>query len=308
MSYIDILQKSFQKRNKSKHTILDIYSGAGGLSLGLEYAGFKVSGIDNDKDSVNSYNYNLQGKCIHDTITPKYDFPNVDILVGGPPCQPFSVRGKQKGEKDTRNGIPSFISAIQKIKPKLFLFENVRGFYKYSKSFVSTLEKLGYVIDISIINCSHYGIPQNRERVIIVGHDGTYIQPPKSDYIATVGDAIKNIPQREKPFYLTPNMDKYILAYEKASQCRPRDLDFSKPARTLTCRNLGGYSSDMIRISRNKKRRILFVREAARLQSFPDWFEFVGSRYSKMKQVGNAVPPLLALSLGVQIQKYMKGK
>jgi DNA (cytosine-5)-methyltransferase 1 len=104
-------------------------------------------------------------------------------------------------------------------------------------------------------------------------------------------------------------MDRYIAAYEKKSQCvRPRDLHLDRPARTLTCRNLAGATSDMQRLRlADGRRRRLGVREAARLQSFPDWFEFAGSERSAFYQIGNAVPPLLAYRLGKAVRAYLEG-
>lgn len=305
--------RALKPSKASKYMVLDIYAGAGGLSLGLEAAGFNVIGIERNTDCCNTYNSNLNGKCKNDTITPAYNFPNADIVVGGPPCQPFSVHGKQMGMEDCRNGIPSFMAAVKNVKPKMCIFENVRGIlYRNKEYFDSFEEKIrgeGYETDVTIVNCADYGVPQSRERVILVGHHSRYNKPERLDGQVTAGDALKNIPasEREKPLYLTPSMDKYIAVYEKASKCRPRDLNIKRPARTLTCRNLAGHSSDMHRIkTRNGKRRMLYVREAARLQGFPDWFVFKGSRSSMLTQIGNAVPPLLALAIGNQAMKCLE--
>lgn len=298
-----------------QYTALDIYAGAGGLSLGLEAAGFSVTGIEHNADCCSTYNTNLRGMCKKDTITPEYDFPSADVVAGGPPCQPFSVHGKQRGVEDCRNGIPSFVAAVKKIKPRICLFENVRGILyrnrEYFDSFVKTLKREGYETDVAIVNCADYGVPQARERVIVVGHHGGYKRPVKLDKRVSAGEALENIPDidLEEAIYLTPAMDKYISVYEKASQCRPRDLDMTRPARTLTCRNLAGHTSDMHRIkTRDGRRRMLYVREAARLQGFPDWFVFNGSRSSALTQIGNAVPPLLALAIGRQVLMLLKAE
>lgn len=299
--------------NNPKYTVLDIYAGAGGLSLGLEAAGFSVTGIERNADCCSTYNTNLRGECMHDTITPGYDFPNADVVVGGPPCQPFSVHGKQLGVQDCRNGIPSYMAAIRMIKPKICIFENVRGILyrnkEYFESFIEMIRSEGYCTDVSIVNCADYGVPQSRQRVILVGHHGGYRQPTGLNMQVTAGEALRNIPksEQEEPVYLTTSMDKYIAIYEKASKCRPRDLDMARPARTLTCRNLAGRSSDMHRIKmKDGRRRMLYVREAARLQGFPDWYTFSGSRNSALTQIGNAVPPFLSLHIGRQIMMYLE--
>jgi len=310
--YGNELSKLLRPPRLSGYTVLDLFAGAGGLSLGLEAAGFEVMGIEQDRDCCDTYNFNLGGTCINDTITPDYDFPQADVVVGGPPCQPFSVRGTQSGPSDMRNGIPSFVAAVAKIRPRMWVFENVRGIlYRnkyYLESMISDLKGHGYSVDVSVFNMAEYGVPQRRERVVVAGYHDTYVKPKPLGFDITAGQALKGIDPADKevPSYLTPSMDSYIMAYETASHCRPRDLDMKRPARTLTCRNIGGRSSDMHRIrSRNGKRRLLYVREAARLQGFPDWFKFCGSRNSVFRQIGNAVPPLFAMLLGRGLLSYL---
>ena len=166
-----------------KYVALDIYAGAGGLSLGLEAAGFNVIGIERNANCCDTYNSNLNGKCKNDTITPAYNFPSADIVVGGPPCQPFSVHGKQMGREDCRNGIPSFVAAVKKIKPKMCIFENVKGILyrnkEYFESFEKKLQEEGYETDTTTANCADYGVPQSRERVILVGYRGRYNKPER---------------------------------------------------------------------------------------------------------------------------------
>jgi type II restriction enzyme len=112
----------------------------------------------------------------------------------------------------------------------------------------------------------------------------------------------------EESRFLTASMDRYVAAYEKASSCiRPRDLHLDKPSRTVTCRNAGGATSDMLRIHLpDGSRRMLHVREVARLQGFPDWFEFIGTPYEQTEQIGNAVPPLLSLAIARQARKFLE--
>jgi DNA (cytosine-5)-methyltransferase 1 len=105
-------------------------------------------------------------------------------------------------------------------------------------------------------------------------------------------------------------MDAYVAKYEAASKCRqPRDLKLDQPSRTLTCRNLGGATGDMMRIRlEDGRRRRIDVREAARLQGFPDWFKFKGTTASQFRQIGNAVPPLLSLALAKQVRFYLDAR
>jgi DNA (cytosine-5)-methyltransferase 1 len=285
--------------------VLDLFAGCGGLALGFESAGFETLGMEMDANAVATYNTNLIGECFQVKLTEETEFPKAEIIIGGPPCQPFSVGGLQSGVDDVRNGFPAFISAISQVKPKLFIFENVRGLlYKnkpYFDSVLNELESLGYKIDFKLLNASKFGVPQNRERVIVVGHNSEWTWPEEVGYVATVGDAISDLIEVTHPDdrILTASQDAYIKKYEDASKCvNPRDLYLDRPARTLTCRNLAGATGDMHRVKlKNGSRRRLNVREAARLQSFPDSFEFSGSADSAFYQIGNAVPPLFAKNI-----------
>jgi len=170
---------------------------------------------------------------------------------------------------------------------------------------------LGYIVDVHLINAVHHLVPQNRERVIVVGHRGGFHFPRTEHLKVTAGAALGEMafstPENAK--YLTPSMDEYVAKYELASKCiTPRDLHLDRPARTLTCRNLAGATGDMHRLKMaNGSRRRLTIREAGRLQSFPDWFEFKGSEGSQYKQIGNAVPPMLAYALAKAVETYLQG-
>ncbi len=293
--------------------VLDLFAGCGGLALGFEACGFKTIGYEMDDDCCSTYNQNLHGKCNKEFLTSESNFPKTKVIIGGPPCQPFSVGGKQMGLDDSRDGFPVFISAVEEIQPEIWLFENVRGLlYRnkwYLNEIVDKLEEMGYIITFKLLNAVHYGVPQNRERIIVVGHKGDFSFPQVETNVVNVGDALQDLASiiPEDPRWVTKNMDKYIAKYEKASQCiNPRDLYFDRPSRTLTCRNLAGATGDMHRLKlADGRRRMLTVREAARLQSFPDWFEFRGSLTRQLYQVGNAVAPLFAYKLALSIKDYL---
>ncbi len=313
-SYIEFIDTKLQPKDGSRGVVLDLFAGCGGLGLGFEAAGFETIGFEMDGDCCATYNLNLNGECHQEFLTPEYDFPDAEIVIGGPPCQPFSVGGHQLGLNDSRDGFPSFISAVEQVNPKLWMFENVRGLlYRnrwYLDEIVSRLERLGYVVEFHLLNASHYFVPQNRERVIVVGHKGVFSFPKHVGAVVTAGQALGEMAESapEDAKYLTPSQDAYVKKYELASKCiNPRDLALDRTARTLTCRNLAGATGDMQRIRLNDgRRRRLLVREAARLQSFPDWFEFTGAQQSQYNQIGNAVAPMFAYALAESVAAYLE--
>lgn len=296
-------------------TVVDLFAGCGGLSLGFEASGFKTVGYEMDEDACKTYSSNLIGKCINEKLTIDSTYPKADIVIGGPPCQPFSVGGKQLGLKDARDGFPIFLSAVRQLNPEVLLFENVRGMlYKnkwYLKEVVKALEELGYHVHYALLNAVDYEVPQNRERVIVVGSKGQIGLPKKVNRRVTAGQALGELAFQfdDQSRFLTESMNRYVANYERASKCvNPRDLYLHKPARTLTCRNIAGATGDMhrVRLEDGRRRRIT-VREAARLQSFPDWFNFSGTETNQFNQIGNAVAPYFAFHLAQSVKRNLVG-
>lgn len=294
-------------------TVVDLFAGCGGLSLGFEANGFKTIGYEMDEQATNTYNKNLIGECFNEKLTIETKYPKADVVIGGPPCQPFSVGGKQLGLKDSRDGFPIFLSAIRQLDPEVLLFENVRGMlYKnkwYLKEVIEELESLGYYINYALLNAVNYEVPQNRERVIVIGSKQKINLPRKVNRKVTAGQALGELAfqyDADSKFF-TESMDRYVANYEKASKCiNPRDLYLDRPARTLTCRNLAGATGDMHRVRlKDGRRRRITVREAARLQSFPDWFEFSGTETHQYNQIGNAVAPNFAYHLALNIKRHL---
>ena len=313
MNFADRINSLLRPKPGGNILALDLFAGCGGLALGFEAQGFDTIGYENDPDACETYRCNLAGDCNLVTLTPETQFPKTDVIIGGPPCQPFSVGGHQMGLKDSRDGFPTFISAVKQIQPEIWAFENVRGvLYSnrwYFEQILEALKALNYVIEVRLVNAVNYGVPQNRERVIVVGHRGDFQFFAEETQRLTAGEALGDwmvqVPPGSK--FLTPSMDEYVAKYERVSFCtRPRDLHPELPARTLTCRNLAGATGDMhrIRLPDGRRRRLL-IHEAARLQTFPDWFKFCGGETSQFNQVGNAVPPLLAWHLAGSVKKYL---
>lgn len=297
--------------------VLDLFAGCGGLSLGFEAAGFRTIGYEMVESAVETYNRNLAGVCFNQFLKVGFDYPEaekIDIVIGGPPCQPFSRFGNQMGLEDARDGFPIFIDAVRRIRPRVFMFENVAnilGRHKwYLDLIVAELRKIGYMVEYKVVNAVNYGVPQNRERLICVGHQASF-QFPKTEQRRinveeAIGDMMYTFDADSK--FLTSEQERYIAVYEKKSHCiTPRDLHPDRPARTITCRNLAGATSDMQRVKLlDGRRRRIEVREAARLQSFPDWFEFCGTETHQFNQIGNAVPPLLAYKMAIALKRTYK--
>ena len=309
-SYTDYINSTLRPCITEDATVIDLFAGCGGLSLGFEAAGFETIGYEMVPSAVDTYNRNLNGHCLLTRLEVGFKYPHADIVIGGPPCQPFSVRGKQQGMLDARDGFPVFIDAVRQLSPKVFLFENVRNLafsHKwYLELIINSLRELGYTVEYRCLNAVDFGVPQNRERIIVVGHRSSFRFPLASLKRATVGDAIGDTMDQvvDGCHFLTPAQDRYIAEYEKKSACiNPRDLYADRPARTITCRNLAGATSDMQRVKLpDGRRRRIVHREAARLQSFPDWFEFCGNEVQQFTQIGNAVPPLLAYKLALAVK------
>lgn len=295
--------------------VIDLFAGCGGLALGFEAAGLQTQGYEMKEEAVQTYNLNLQNHCVQMKLSLGQPEGFADIVIGGPPCQPFSQIGYQRGMRDPRDGFPIFLDAVDRIRPKIAIIENVRGLLFRNKDYlrlaVSDLKRLGYAVDVRLLQCLDYGVPQRRERVIVVASKVGWEWPEPVVYEpVTAGIALGNLACEitQESRFLTANMDRYIAAYEKASSCvRPRDLYLDRPSRTVTCRNLGGATADMLRVVLlDGRRRMLHIREAARLQGFPDWFEFCGTPYEQTEQIGNAVPPLLGLAIAQQAYKFLE--
>jgi len=295
---------------KKKLTAIDLFAGIGGMRMGFEQAGYEiVYSNDIDKHSCETYRANfgeIEEKDIRKVNAE--ELPNFDVLLGGFPCQPFSMIGKRDGLKDPRGQLFNEIVRILNVKkPKAFVLENVKHLKKHDggKTFAyikSQLEKAGngYTIFEEILDSQNFGIPQHRERVYIVGFKkspGDFVFPKKSKHEqkAKLKDILeKNIPEAH---YLS---EKYYLGLvnhkkrhkEKGSGFGCAIIDVNGVSNTIVSGNMGRERNLIKDVPCKKNRwgiRRLTPRECARLQGFPDKFKIPTAVTHAYKQFGNAV-------------------
>lgn len=307
--------------------VVSLFSGAGGLDLGFKMAGHDIIWAnDLYEDAVHTYQKNIGDHIVLEDVRniPADAIPDCDIVIGGFPCQGFSVANTKRHVTDERNELyKQLIRVIEDKQPKFFLAENVKGLTNLGKGDVfkmilSDFEHLGYRVRYKILNAADYGVPQTRLRVIIVGvrNDiGWEYEFPKETHSqdgqdgllvwVSVSEALKGLPDPDSENDV-PNhtYSKYKLNIN--GYLGHRLLDPDKPAPTVTARgdNRGGV---VIHPHPNGQRR-MSCRELASVQSFPIDYEFSGNNSSIYRQIGNAVPPLLAYAVAKQFNQYTDKK
>lgn len=336
-------------KNGSGYTLVDLFSGAGGFIVGFTKANFNVLfSTDFDKDCANVHRKNMPDVPflesdiydISEETLSQYIKEDVDVLVGGPPCQGFSTIGarvssneERRHRKDPRNNLfRQYVRVLNYIKPKFFLMENVKGILTLDKGeafkeIERVFKTTGYEFNVAILNAADYGIPQIRERVFIYGNRvDIKMEAPKAEYgpelkpykvvLDAIGDladpnvkALNHVPLKHGE----KNIRRYALIpeggrmpedklppdlYRKNFGSTFKRLDRHKPSLTM----VPGHNAFPIHPWLN---RSLTVREAARIQTFPDDFEFMGPRQKQCMQVGNAVPPVLAYAWAQQLNHYL---
>lgn len=342
---------------------IDIFCGAGGMSLGAQMAGIDITlAIDFNQSAIETFKYNHPetSNVLCESIT-KVNFSKYNddyfILMGGPPCQGFSVSNtKTRNNENSNNSLfYEFIRAVKELQPKWFVFENVEGITLFQKGKVidvlrEEMTKLGYKTVERVLTASDYGVPQNRNRFFMVGNRENieFSFPEKQEGKISVQQALGDLPnlengssnvelpyKRKKPSeyaismrknsakslqnFVSKNKDYVIERYKHINQGEnwqsiPKKMmenykDLSNCHSGIYRRLKADLPSVVIANYRKNmlihpfQNRGLSVREAARLQSFPDDFIFQGSLMHKQQQIGNAVPPLLAKAIIEQIIK-----
>jgi len=321
-----------------KLTVVELFAGAGGIALGMELAGLEpVLLNDFEKDCTATLKKNRPGwnVILGDVKDINFTGIKADVVTGGFPCQAFSYAGKKLGFDDTRGTLfHEFARAVKEIKPKLFLAENVAGLLSHDKgrTFATIMEvfrSLGYNVQYKVLNAVDYSVPQKRRRVIIIGTlpGINFEYPTRHSRIATLRDALQGVPpsagtkyseKRKKILELVPpggswvnlpvDIQKEFLgkSYYSGGGKRgmARRISWDEPCLTLTT----SPSQKQTERCHPDETRPFTIREYARIQTFPDSWEFGGSTSSQYKQIGNAVPVKLAEALGKQIIKALSGE
>ena len=297
---------------------VEIFCGGGGLALGLQRAGFHhVLAVDSDKQACATFEANFPGVRVLHADVAKVDWTAaargvVDLVAGGPPCQPFSSAGKQKGASDTRDGWGLAVATVAAVAPRAFLFENVRGFLSskfdaYREDICGRLRALGYAVHVTKVNAAHYGVPQNRHRVFVTGiklptpgapaPTSSWRAPRPRATRVSAWQAIKDLGQ---PFADASAEANDHVFRGGAREYPPKHTAtlWSKPAKTVVRGTHGPAGGANILKLPDGTVRWFTVRELARLQTFPDTFRLPPTWTHATGVLGNAVPPLLGEAFG----------
>ena len=334
--------------------VVSLFTGAGGLDIGFYRAGFNILWAnDIDKYATKTYqelfpDHDVRtGNLLDQNIPP---FKNVDLVIGGPPCQGFSVAGKMDPSDPRSQHVWNFMGVVDKLKPRGFVMENVKALavnIRWSE-LVRKLHKeaknLGYSTRLMLLNAAHYGVPQARERMFLVGvKEGEIENPPKTtgEKFVTLRTALEKLPEygsRGNDTFctakITPAKKPILRKSPYAGMLfngQGRPLNINMPALTLPA-SMGGnrtpiIDQDQVKDSAtsswvemyhrsllkgeeptdtvpNNLRRIT-VEEAAVIQTFPLNMNFIGTNTNKFKQIGNAVPPELAFHVAQSLRKTL---
>lgn len=349
----------------AKYRILDLFCGAGGLSYGMhKNINFStVVAVDNDIYAAETFKKNMPNTeiivgditnvSIKEEIVGKSQKAKVNMIIGGPPCQGYSMKGKKMGLKDPRNFLfREYLDFVDILRPDVFVIENVKALLSTSNGWfkneiVSAIRKLGYTVEYGVMNASDYGVAQSRERAIFICSRHNIIQLPlptttekytvrdaiedlaylesgegnfKQDYITVPTKSYQELMRKNSKYLYNHQASKHkqvaleklqMIPPEKGKECLPKNLTGNQKFKTTWGRlKWDGVSPtidtrfDAASNGTNNHpflNRAITPREAARLQSFDDNFIFYGLKVHVRKQIGNAVPPLMAKAIADKI-------
>lgn len=306
---------------KDKYKLVSLFAGCGGMDLGF-CGNFKVLGNEYKKtkfeiiwanefnpNAVKTYKKNFSHDIVEGDIWELIESTptECDVLIGGFPCQDISINGKRAGVDGKRSGLYlAMVEAVKRARPKIFIAENVKGLLmKYNEDslnrVIQDFSKLGYNVSYKLYNSANFGVPQTRERVFIVGtlHGNPLFKEPidilhKNEWL-TCRDAIHDL----ETFDENRDISHIWSKAKKSPDQGSRRLNEDKPSQTIRAECHGNIQFHY------KLDRRISMREAARIQSFPDDFVFESNLRETERQIGNAVPPVLAWHLARAVEEYL---
>lgn len=329
---------------KKQLTSIELFAGAGGLALGLHKAGFEPKLlVEIDKDAANTLKknkpkWNVLNEDIREiNLSSLGIYDQIDVISGGSPCQSFSYAGQRLGLEDTRGTLfYDFARFVLHFMPKAFLFENVKGIIKHDEGrtlaiITKTFEDLGYVVEWRLLKATDYDVAQKRERIVMIGirndiyaKNGAIEFPKPTGDLLTLRDALKDVPKSVGATY--PEKKKQVMdLVPPGGYWRDLPEEVAKDYMGVSYYSGGGRTGMARRISWDEpcltlttspaqkqterchpdETRPFTTREYARIQSFPDKWEFIGSMNSVYRQIGNAVPVNMAKHIGNAIYDYL---
>jgi DNA (cytosine-5)-methyltransferase 1 len=309
------------------YKVVDLFAGVGGFSQGFKDAGFEITAAV-EKDKVTAYYHsinfpdcrvivddirNVTGEDIFNTA----EINHVDVVIGGSPCQGFSVAGK-RNPADIRNDLAmEYVRIVKELLPSYFVFENVPGMIMgYAQDVLlamrQELEDFYVIPHIQLLNAKDYGVPQDRTRLIMLGRRRFLPEihyPNPLNHQVTVGEALQNMGENPITTIHTPEVIERFKTVEpgtrdKVSRCHKLQLDgFCPTLKAGTAADKGNFTA--VRPIHPTENRVITVKEAARLHSFPDHFKFHPATMWALRQIGNSVCPKLAHAIAIEVKQSL---
>lgn len=306
------------------HTVASLFCGAGGLDIGFDMAGYRtVWANDFNRDACDTHRAwsGAEVVCGNVANIDSDAIPDIDVMLGGFPCQSFSLGGARRLDDSRATLYQQYVRILTDKMPKAFVGENVKGLLtmgggEIMPAIIRAFAECGYDVHYQLLNARDYGVPESRERVIIVGlRHGLGIDgfdfPEPSSHTVTLGDAIGDFPTASAEDVC---QSSYSPRYMTRNRKRGWDeVSFTIPAMARQCPLWPG-SPDMVKVapehwefgSGGETRRVSW-REAAAIQTFPEGMEFAGNLTSKYRQIGNAVPCLLGKAVAERLDSVLAG-
>jgi DNA (cytosine-5)-methyltransferase 1 len=333
--------KILQNKEKTEYKVIDLFSGAGGTAMGFENAGLQHELlVEIDKNAAATLRKNFKNTKIIEADVSKVDFTKykgVDVVEGGFPCQSFSYAGKQRGFEDARGTLFfEFARCIKETQPKIAIGENVRGLINHEngktlQTMVSILNDMGYRVSYKLLKAQYLDVPQKRERLIIIAIrkdlDLPFLFPKEKNYTIFLKEALENVPKSEGQKY-NEKKKKVLDLVPEGGYWRDLPIEIQKEYMGASFYLGGGKTGMARRMSWNEpsltlvcspaqkqterchplETRPFTIREYARIQTFPDDWDFQGSVSAQYKQIGNAVPVNMGFHVGNCVIAMLENK